>query len=201
MQIGNGSILEKGFLIPHENDIFRAIQTVLKQSYWNQIYTKTGKKIAIRITNCGDYGWFSDHNGYYYSTHHPVTGKPWPAMPDVLKELAIKAAALAGYHDFDPDCCLLNRYSVGTKLSLHRDVDEKDMNQPIVSFSMGIPAEFLWGGFSRDDVVEKIILEHGDVIVFGGEDRLRFHGVSAIKPYSHAVLGDTRINLTFRKAI
>lgn len=200
LKIGNHSILEKGFLLPYDKEIFMAVKTVLKASYWNDIHTKSGKKMSIRITNCGDLGWFSDSKGYYYSEVNPVTNVIWPPMPDILKELAIQAAELAGYQDFIPDCCLFNRYAVGTKLSLHQDVDEKDMTQPIVSFSLGIPAEFLWGGFKRDDAVQKFALEHGDIIVFGGEDRLRFHGISPIKPYSHAILGDTRINLTFRKA-
>lgn len=200
MKIGNDSILEKGFLLPYENDIFRAVKIVLRAAYWNDIYTKSGHKMSIQITNCGDLGWFSDHNGYYYTEINPNTNQMWPVMPDILRDLAIQAADLAGYKDFVPDCCLLNRYSVGTKLSLHRDVDEKDTSLPIVSFSLGIPAEFLWGGLKRDDAVQKFVLEHGDVLVFGGEDRLRYHGISPIKPYKHPVLGDLRINLTFRKA-
>lgn len=200
IKLGSDSCHIPGFFLANDVEVLKAIKAVLKASYWNDIHTRRGHKMSIRITNCGDYGWFSDHNGYYYSPTHPITGQPWPAIPDILKQLAIEAAEQAGYINFNPDACLLNRYAVGTKLSLHQDVDEKDYSQPIVSFSVGIPAEFLWGGFNRDDAVQRIMLNHGDVVVFGGADRLRFHGVDKVPYNTHPSVGDVRINLTFRKA-
>lgn len=200
IKLGSDSCHIPGFFLPHDNEVIKAVKSVLKASYWNDIHTRRGHKMSIQITNCGDYGWFSDNKGYYYTATHPLTGQPWPAMPDILKELAIKAADHAGYKNFDPDTCLLNRYAIGTKLSLHQDVDEKDYSHPIVSFSMGVPAEFLWGGFNREDAVQRILLNHGDVVVFGGADRLRFHGVDKVPQNTYPGMGDVRINLTFRKA-
>ncbi len=78
--------------------------------------------------------------------------------------------------------------------------DERDFNQPIVSVSLGMPAVFQIGGFARGDKVMKLPLYHGDVLVWGGESRLRFHGVMPIKAASHPAFGEYRINLTFRKA-
>lgn len=200
IKIGTESFLLEQFLIPEEQKVINAIKYVLHHAYWNEIYTRRGHKMSIKITNCGDYGWFSDQSGYYYSKTNPITKQPWPAMPPILKDLAVEAAKLSGFNNFDPDCCLLNRYAIGSKLGLHQDLDEKDFSQPIVSFSLGIPAYFLFGGLKKEDTIDKILVKHGDVIVFGGKDRLRYHGVDKIKPDNHEIFGDIRINLTFRKA-
>ena len=119
--------------------------------------------------------------------------------PSFLR-LATSAAVEAGYKSFTPDACLLNQYEAGTKLSLHQDKDEKDFQQPIVSVSLGIPATFLFGGESRGDPTQRLRLHHGDVVVWGGPARLRYHGVAPLKEAEHQLLGKRRINLTFRKA-
>lgn len=199
-KIGSHSYLLPQFAMSDEAMVLSAVKSILRQSYWNDIHTKSGRKLSIQITNAGDFGWFSDSKGYYYTPVHPITKQAWPSIPEVLKDLAIAAATKAGFLNFEPDCCLMNRYAIGTKLSLHQDVDEKDYSHPIVSISLGVPASFLWGGFKREDAVQKFALNHGDVIVFGGDDRLRFHGVDIIKKNTHSVMGDVRINLTFRKA-
>jgi len=113
--------------------------------------------------------------------------------------LANAAAAAAGFANYRPDACLINRYVAGTRLSLHQDRDEDDHVAPIVSVSLGLPATFLFGGFARGDKTVRVPLLHGDVVVWGGADRMRFHGVLPIQPGRHAVLGEQRINLTFRK--
>jgi alkylated DNA repair protein (DNA oxidative demethylase) len=112
----------------------------------------------------------------------------------------VAAAARAGFPGFVPDACLLNRYEPGTRLSLHQDRDERDLGLPIVSVSLGIPAVFLFGGLRRTDTVQRVPLTHGDVVVWGGAARLRFHGVLPLKPSYHAALGECRINLSFRRA-
>ncbi|OJV55192.1 alpha-ketoglutarate-dependent dioxygenase AlkB, partial [Hydrogenophaga sp. 70-12] len=145
-------------------------------------------------------GWTSDRRGYRYSAIDPERGRPWPAMPPAFAGLAHEAAAAAGFEGFAPDACLINRYAPGARLSLHQDRDERDDTAPIVSVSLGLPATFLWGGQARTDPTLKLPLRHGDVVVWGGADRLRFHGVSPLKDGSHAVLGPQRINLTFRRA-
>lgn len=100
-----------------------------------------------------------------------------------------------------PDSCLINRYQPGTKLSLHQDKDEQDLNAPIVSVSLGVPASFLLGGLNRGDKQDKISLLHGDVLVLGGEARMLYHGILPLQDNSHPLLGKQRINLTFRKAL
>ncbi|MNE33821.1 Alpha-ketoglutarate-dependent dioxygenase AlkB [compost metagenome] len=164
------------------------------------MYTPGGLRMAVGLTNCGTLGWVSDEHGYRYSPSDPLSGKPWPALPPVLLALAARAAGLAGFEGFVPDACLVNHYLPGTRLSLHQDRDEQDFGQPIVSVSLGLPAVFLFGGLQRADKARRIPLSHGDVLVWGGEDRLRFHGVLPIKPGVHPRMGERRINLTLRKA-
>ena len=122
-------------------------------------------------------------------------------MPDGFQKLAHQSAAMSGFENFVPDACLINRYQIGAKMGLHQDKDEQDFSQPIVSVSLGVPAIFQMGGLTRSDKVFKLALQHGDVLVWGGESRLRFHGVLPIKTATHPVLGACRINLTFRKAV
>jgi alkylated DNA repair protein (DNA oxidative demethylase) len=121
-------------------------------------------------------------------------------MPSSFAELASAAADAAGFPRFRPDACLINRYLPGARLSLHQDKNERDFDAPIVSVSLGMPAMFLFGGHKRSDTPQRIPLIHGDVVVWGGEDRLRFHGVAPVKESAHPTLGAQRINLTFRKA-
>jgi DNA oxidative demethylase len=152
------------------------------------------------MTNCGAAGWITDRTGYRYDGVDPDNGRAWPVLPDCFRDLAVAAAADAGYPDFVPDACLINRYEPGAKLSLHQDKDEQDYNQPIVSVSLGIPAVFLFGGLKRADKTTRISVVHGDVVVWGGPARLRYHGVLPLKEANHPLLGRQRINLTFRKA-
>ncbi|WP_430304784.1 DNA oxidative demethylase AlkB, partial [Pseudomonas mosselii] len=177
-----------------------ALRPVLRAAPFRHMQTPGGLRMAVALTNCGSLGWISDENGYRYTPIDPVSAKPWPALPQVLIDLATRAAALAGFEGFIPDACLVNHYLPGTRLSLHQDRDEQDYGQPIVSISLGLPAVFLFGGLQRSDRPQRIPLNHGDVLVWGGEDRLRFHGVMPIKPGVHPRMGERRINLTLRKA-
>nr|GFC84551.1 hypothetical protein [Tanacetum cinerariifolium] len=121
-------------------------------------------------------------------------------MPDVFMELALAAAREAGFVGFIPDACLINRYIPGAKMSLHQDKDEHGYEWPVVSVSLGLPAMFLFGGHQRSDSSQRVPLLHGDVVVWGGVDRLRFHGVMPVRQGEHSLLGEQRINFTFRKA-
>jgi alkylated DNA repair protein (DNA oxidative demethylase) len=154
--------------------------------------------MSVRTTSCGALGWVSDARGYRYSAHDPLSGQPWPAMPEGLQSLAQRAAALAGYAHFVPNACLVNVYVPGAKMSLHQDKDEKDFSAPIVSVSLGLPAVFLFGTLKRTDRPQRYRLVHGDVVVWGGPSRLAFHGVAPLADGQHALLGRTRVNLTFR---
>jgi len=121
-------------------------------------------------------------------------------MPAVFQVLAREAAAAAGFEDFSPEACLINRYEPGARLTLHQDKDEHDYSQPIVSVSLGLPATFLFGGLERGDKQARVPLVHGDVVVWGGPARLRYHGVMPLKGGRHELLGEQRINITFRRA-
>jgi alkylated DNA repair protein (DNA oxidative demethylase) len=131
----------------------------------------------------------------------PETGKPWPKMPEIFFTVAARAALAAGYENFVPDVCLINRYVPGAKLHLHIDRDEHRFDAPIVSVSLGLSAVFMWGGLERTDKPSRHQVHHGDVVVFGGPSRRRYHGISPLKPGTHPAAGACRLNLTFRKAL
>ncbi|AUX94110.1 DNA oxidative demethylase AlkB [Mixta gaviniae] len=176
------------------------IDQLAQQNPFQHLITPGGHRMSVAMTNCGDLGWSSDTRGYQYSGEDTLTGRRWPPMPEPFRALALVAAQEAGFSHFQPDACLINRYEPGAKLSLHQDKDEKDLRQPIVSVSLGLPAVFQFGGFERGDAVQRVLLEHGDVVVWGGPSRLRFHGILPVKPGVHPLAGAYRYNLTFRRA-
>ena len=194
-------ILLRGFALASEKELLRDIYQVSSLAPPRKMFTPGGLPMSAATTSCGEAGWVSDSYGYRYSTSDAHSQQSWPAMPDSFFTLAQQAATTAGFKKFSPDSCLINRYAVGAKMSLHQDKDEKDFSQPIVSVSLGLPATFLIGGLSRTDKTIKVPLTHGDVIVWGASARLFFHGVLPIKAGNHALLGEQRINLTFRKAL
>jgi alkylated DNA repair protein (DNA oxidative demethylase) len=199
-QIAEGAMLLRGFARPIQHDLLRAIEGIAEQSPFRNMSTPGGYQMSVAMTNCGSLGWVTDRTGYRYDGNDPVTGKPWPEMPPIFRELAGQAAAQAGFAGFRPEACLVNRYEPGARLSLHQDRDEQNYDEPIVSVSLGLPATFLWGGLKRSDKTARYRLEHGDVVVWGGPSRLVFHGVAPLAEGEHALLGRQRINLTFRKA-
>jgi len=199
-QLAARTTLLPGFALAELEPLLDALRPVLRAAPFRHMQTPGGLRMAVALSNCGALGWVSDASGYRYSATDPVSGKPWPALPRVLVELASRAAAQAGFDGFVADACLINHYLPGTRLSLHQDRDERDYAHPIVSISLGLPAVFLFGGLQRSDRTRRIPLNHGDVLVWGGEDRLRFHGVLPIKPGVHPRMGERRINLTLRKA-
>jgi DNA oxidative demethylase len=153
------------------------------------------------MTNCGKAGWVTDRRGYRYAEIDPLAEQPWPAMPTLFRDLAAHAAATAGFADFAPDACLVNRYEPGARMSLHQDKDERDFTQPIVSISLGLPATFLFGGLKRSDKPKRLRLESGDVVVWGGPARTVFHGIDPLAQGTHSLTGGYRYNLTLRKAL
>ncbi|UVJ46046.1 DNA oxidative demethylase AlkB [Pseudomonas sp. LS1212] len=200
VQIGTHAWVLKGFALPYVEQLLQALATIEAQAPFRQMITPGGFTMSVALTNCGALGWTTDRRGYRYAANDPESGQPWPAMPAVFLQLACAAAAAAGFADFVPDACLINRYVPGARLSLHQDKDEHSYDHPIVSVSLGIPAVFLFGGHTRSDKAQRIGLMHGDIVVWGGEDRLRYHGVLPLKPAEHPLLGARRINFTFRKA-
>ena len=198
--IGDAAVVLRGFALPYETALLAALKKIIAQSPFRHMVTPGGYEMSVAMTNCGTYGWVSERKGYRYDPSDPLTGKSWPGMPATFLTLAKNAAAAAGFDDFISDVCLVNRYESGTRLSLHQDKDELDFGQPIVSVSLGVPAVFLFGGLKRNDRPARVPLAHGDVVVWGGPDRLRYHGIMPLKENQHPLLGNQRINLTFRKA-
>lgn len=200
LRLSSGAVLLHGYALPQEAEILAGIAQVAEAAPFRHMVTPGGFEMSVAMTNCGTLGWTSDRRGYRYSAVDPLSGQPWPAMPPALAQLAASAAEVAGFPDFRPDACLINRYAPGTRLTLHQDKDERDFSQPIVSVSLGLPATFIFGGLQRSDRARRLPLQHGDVAVWGGEDRLRYHGVLPLREGQHPALGNVRINLTFRKA-
>ena len=195
-----GAVLLRGFALDRADALLAAAEAVQRAAPLRRMLTPGGLTMQVAMTNCGALGWVSDARGYRYQAVDPLSGERWPALPQAFAVLARDAAESAGYADFTPDACLVNRYEPGTKLSLHQDRDEQDFDQPIVSVSLGLPAVFQFGGLARSDRPARVPLEHGDVVVWGGPARLRFHGVLPLAEGTHPLLGRQRINLTFRKA-
>ena len=180
--------------------LLAAVSQVVREAPFRHLVTPGGYQMSVAMTNCGSCGWVSDVRGYRYDECDPMSGRRWPPMPELFRELAACAAAQLGFLDFKPDACLINRYEPGARLSLHRDSDEGDLRAPIVSVSLGLPAVFLWGGPKRSDRPRRVPLEHGDVVVWGGATRLHYHGVLPIADGEHPLSGRCRLNFTFRKA-
>jgi len=198
--IAEGAVLLRAFARSVEHDLIAALHNIVTQAPFRHMSTRSGHQMSVAMTNCGDAGWVTDRSGYRYDGIDPQSGKPWPEMPSAFRELAGRAAAAAGFDDFLPDACLINRYQPGARMSLHQDRDERDFGNPIVSVSLGLPAIFLFGGPERSDRPRRFRLEHGDIVVWGGPSRLFFHGVAPLADGEHNLLGHQRINLTFRKA-
>ncbi|MFQ3172774.1 MAG: alkylated DNA repair protein (DNA oxidative demethylase) [Oleispira sp.] len=190
-----------GFAEEQGLQIRNLLSSIIEQAPFRQMKTPGGQVMSVKMTSCGDVGWVSDHLGYRYQSFDPVSGLPWPAMPEEFKRLAEDAAAAAGFASFNPDSCLINLYQIGTRLSLHQDKDEVDDTQPIVSVSLGLPATFLWGGLHRSSPQTRVGLRHGDVVVWGGESRFFYHGVLPLEFGQHDLFAKHRVNLTFRKAL
>ena len=198
--LGPAAMVLRGFALPLVPDLLLAVEGIEAASPFRHMVTPGGFTMSVALTNCGRLGWATDRAGYRYPAVDPATGGPGPAMPDVFARLATSAAPAAGFDNFEPDACLINRYLPGSRLSLHQDRNEQDYAAPIVSVSLGMRATFLFGGHARTDPTLKVPLHHGDIVVWGGADRLRYHGVMPLKDEPHPLLGSKRINFTFRKA-
>lgn len=198
--LGSQACVLRGFALPYMAELLPAMDSIRKISPFRKMMTPGGYTMSVALTNCGPLGWTSDRRGYRYTRQDPQTGQDWPPMPEMFLRLARAAALEAGFDQFEPDACLVNRYLPGSRLSLHQDRNEKGYDAPIVSVSLGIPAIFLFGGHERSDKARRVPLFHGDVVVWGGVDRMRYHGILPLKEEIHPLLGAQRINFTFRKA-
>ena len=198
--LAEGAVLLRAFALETESRLLKALEGIVAQAPFRHMITPGGHRMSVAMTNCGPFGWVTDRRGYRYDDLDPDSGRPWPKMPAVFRDLAERAAREAGYPDFLPDACLINRYEPGARLSLHQDRNEEDFRAPIVSVSLGLPATFLFGGDERTARPRRVGVFHGDVAVWGGPARLAFHGIAPLKEGEHEVMGRQRINLTLRRA-
>lgn len=198
--IAPGAHLLRRFALGRAAELLHSVAEIAAAAPFRKMETPGGFRMSVAMTNAGAFGWTTSRSGYRYVPRDPESGEPWPDMPRPFLEVAAAAASMAGFSPFTPDACLVNRYEPGAKMSLHQDRNEEDMSAPIVSVSLGLPATFLFGGQARSDKTTRVVLEHGDVVVWGREARLRFHGVLPVKEGSHPETGRFRYNLTFRKA-
>lgn len=198
--LGPQACVLRGFALPHVPALLAALAVVEALAPFRHMVTPGGFTMSVALTNCGALGWTTDASGYRYTAIDPLTERPWPALPAAFLELATTAAARAGFADFVPDACLVNRYVPGARMSLHQDRNERDLDAPIVSVSLGVPARFLFGGATRAERPTRVELVHGDVAVWGGVDRLRFHGIMPLQEAADPLLGRHRINFTLRRA-
>src|SRR2546428_1967494 len=148
-RLEEGALLLRGFAAAEGPLLVEEVARVAQAAVFRRLVTPGGYTMSVAMTNCGRVGWVSDRTGYRYDARDPQTGVPWPAMPEAFFDVAVRAAAAAGFAQYDPDACLINRYIPSAKLSLHQDRDEKDVWAPIVSVSLGVSAVFLWGGKRR----------------------------------------------------
>jgi len=195
-----GAVVLRRLAVAGAATLLHDIEAVAAISPFRHMVTPGGYTMSVAMTSCGGLGWTTNDRGYLYSPVDPVTHRPWPPIPEAFHALCHEAAIAAGFPDFQPDACLINRYAPGAKLSLHQDKDEPNLRAPIVSVSLGLPAIFQFGGLQRNDPLKRLMLEHGDVVVWGGESRLFYHGIQPLKPGQHPLTGEYRYNLTFRQA-
>ncbi|CDL85097.1 Alpha-ketoglutarate-dependent dioxygenase AlkB [Xenorhabdus szentirmaii DSM 16338] len=199
--LAKDSVVLRGFAYREAHTLLHHIMNVAKQAPFYHFVTPSGHVMSIAITNCGSLGWTSSQQGYLYTRTDPLSGQAWPSMPAIFRQIAQQAASDAGYSDFLPDACLINRYYPGSRLSLHQDKDEDDLSQPIVSVSLGLTATFLFGGLQREHPKQRITLTHGDIVVWGGDSRLNYHGILPLKNgiAPEPLQEQVRYNLTFRR--
>jgi alkylated DNA repair protein (DNA oxidative demethylase) len=199
-ELAPGAWVLRAFALDIAGNLLAEIDRIATRSPFRHLVTPGGKTMSVAMTNCGALGWFSDRRGYRYTAVDPETDASWPTMPALFDGIARAAAREAGFDDYAPDVCLINRYEVGTRLTLHQDQDERDHHSPIVSVSLGLPATFLFGGLARKDPQQRVPVVHGDVVAWGGLSRMRYHGVLPIRKGEHPLAGPYRYNLTFRVA-
>jgi alkylated DNA repair protein (DNA oxidative demethylase) len=180
-----------------QRELLRALRLVMAEApLFTPTMPRSGKPMSVRMTNCGPLGWVTDkERGYRYQATHPVTAKPWPAMPQLLLDLWNEVTRYRAR----PEACLVNYYAGSAKMGLHQDKDEEDFDAPVLSVSLGDSAIFRVGGLTRKDSTRALELKSGDVVVLGGGDRLAYHGIYRVLPGTSDLLPEGgRLNLTLR---
>jgi alkylated DNA repair protein (DNA oxidative demethylase) len=181
-----------------QQELLESVRAIVRDSpLFRPEMPKTGRKMSVRMTNCGETGWVSDKiGGYRYQSTHPVTGKPWPVMPPVLTKFWQEVSGF----NLPPQACLINFYDESAKMGLHQDRDEQDFDAPVVSISLGDDCRFRVGQSVREGKTVSFVLKSGDVVILSGKSRLAYHGVDRIYPDTSTLLiNGGRINLTLRR--
>ncbi|MEO8301688.1 MAG: alpha-ketoglutarate-dependent dioxygenase AlkB [Rhizomicrobium sp.] len=188
---------------PHQQkQLLEDVMAGLAQApLYRPVMPGTGKPFSVEESNFGTLGWVSDKGGYRYQPVHPVTGAPWPAIPQPLLDLWAQINSGPA-----PECCLVNFYASGAKMGLHQDRDEKDTSAAVIGVSLGDEALFRIGSAfengkqGRGGKTVSVTLASGDVVAFGGVARLAHHGIDRIKPGTSRLLpGGGRLSLTLRR--
>ena len=104
-----------------------------------------------------------------------------------------------------PTHLLLLYYVSEHGIRWHRDSDpnDGDNDEPIVSISLGNTCIFGYKPFARPS--KTIEIKSGDVLVWGGPERMLAHRVESVKlgttpKYLRKIIGNARLNFTFRSA-
>lgn len=194
----DGFILHPGALAPEaQAALVDAVMAAAEVAPFYAPVTPWGKPMSVRQTSFGPLGWITDRSGYRYGERHPVTGAPWPPMPQSLLDLWARYADPA----HPPDSCLINLYRGEAKMGLHVDADEADLEAPVLGISLGDTAVFRLGGPGRKDPTRTLKLASGDINLLTGPARRAYHGVDRLLVgSSRLVPGGGRINLTLRRA-
>ncbi|XP_052177042.1 uncharacterized protein LOC127791227 [Diospyros lotus] len=222
-----GMVLLTSFLTLDEQEMLVQIVKICRElglgsgGFYQPGY-KDGAKLRLMMM-CLGLDW--DPQTRAYRKQRGVDGTEPPGIPCKFKSLVKRALQVSHalikknmdvsnaediLPNMSPDICIVNFYSTNGRLGLHQDRDEsKDSlskRLPVVSLSIGDSAEFLYGDRRDVDKADRVLLESGDMLVFGGDSRHIFHGVPSIIPNSAptALLKATnlragRLNLTFRQ--
>lgn len=192
------------YFSPEEQaDLIAAVKAgVVQAPFYQPTMPRTGAPLSVVMSNFGALGWVTDkEGGYRYEPKHPKTGDAWPPLPAILKQLW---RDVTDWPDL-PEACLINWYreeahgGKGATMGMHVDRDEKDLNAPVVSISLGDPAIYKIGGTSRGGSTQSLKLFSGDVVVLAGDARRCYHGVSKVHYGESALVPKGgRINLTMR---
>lgn len=189
-------VFEGFFPLDQQEDLVGQLRQVAKGAPFRQPVTPSGKPLSVRMSAAGDVGWQTDRSGYRYAAAQ-ADGSDWPAIP----RLALQSWRALSGADRDPDSCLINYYGEGARLGLHQDRDERELDWPVVSISLGDEALFRMGGPERRDKTKSVWLRSGDVVVMSGAARLAYHGVDRIKFGTSPLLSNGgRLNVTLRVA-
>lgn len=194
MNINGVKVCKSALSRPDQERLVDAVRAVWEQAPAYAPQTPYGRKMSVRMTSAGQFGWYSDRTGYRYVTEHPG-GMAWPGIPEQVRTIWHDVTGL----DRTPECCLINYYGEGARMGLHQDKDEADFSFPVVSISLGDDALFRIGGTTRGGKTCSVWLQSGDVVVMGGDARLVYHGIDRIRFGSSTLLPKGgRINLTLR---